>query len=92
MIMVLRGSVCADASQERWTGSGKSVWRADHRLIDLSQLAQERSRNIIHSPEVHDHAVFLLDFAPIFVYLAAIAQDIMTMTGVTTLLEAAIHM
>lgn len=52
--IVLRGSVCSEAGQEAWTGSGNSVWSADPRLIDLSQTDQERARNIIRNPEVRD--------------------------------------
>jgi hypothetical protein len=75
-----------------WHICGQSAnLQHDHQLIDLSQPAQERSRNIIRKPKICDHAVFLLDFTHIIVYLAAIAQGIMTMTVVTTLLEAAMH-
>ena len=49
----------SDAGQEAWTGSGKSVWSADHRLIDLSQTDQEKARNIIRSPEVRDPMLVL---------------------------------
>ena len=47
------GQVCLQAGKGDLTRSGKSDFRPDGRLIDITQAAWEKSRNISRSVEVH---------------------------------------
>ena len=44
----------SDVSQEAWKKGGKRVSSAEDWLIDTTQTARERTRNILRSPEVRD--------------------------------------
>src|SRR5262249_14252755 len=53
-LFYLSAQVCLRSTQPGCMRSGKPILRAHDRLIDLSQTAQERSRNIIRSQQVRD--------------------------------------